>query len=51
MFEDQTEFLNPSPPSPPSGESTMVHIAWSGWCYDSEVLMSHEPKALGRDQT
>lgn len=37
MFEDQTEFLNPGPPSPSSGESTLVHIAWSGWCYDSEV--------------
>lgn len=41
MFEDQTEFLNPGPLPPSSGEATLVHIA--GWCYESEVHPSPEP--------
>ncbi|WP_183044382.1 hypothetical protein [Pseudarthrobacter phenanthrenivorans] len=39
MFDDQTEFRHPGPPSPPAGETTLTHIAWGGWCYRSEVLM------------
>ncbi|MDP9989251.1 hypothetical protein J2S98_004440 [Arthrobacter oryzae] len=39
MFEDQTEYLHPGPPPHPAGAGTLVHIAWSGWCYHSEVLM------------